>query len=69
MLTLKRVRLRALERGVVDFYSLHRNEYFVDQFCKKEFERLTGIKLRPGETREIKSIKITLKPARKKAKK
>ena len=68
MLTLKRVRLR-WERGSVDFYRLHRNEDFVDSFCKKEFERLTGIKLKPNETREIKSIKITLKPARKKAKK
>jgi hypothetical protein len=33
---------------------------FVVSFCAEKFESLTGIKFRPGEIREVKSIKFTL---------
>ena len=31
------------------------------EFCKKDFEKITGIKLKIGEVREIESIDIKLK--------
>ena len=33
---------------------------FVKFFCPKEFEEITGIKLKPGEIRRVKSITIDL---------
>jgi hypothetical protein len=36
------------------------------EFCPKPFEHITRIKLKPGECREIESIKIKLKPLQRK---
>lgn len=32
--------------------------------CRQHFERVTGIKLKPGEVREVKSIRFTLVPVK-----
>lgn len=60
-LTLKRVVIRD-----ADYYLFRGGNHVESCFCRKDFELITGIKLKPGEVREIESIKIKLKPARKK---
>ena len=35
---------------------------WVKSFCVAEFEAITGIKLKPGEIRRVKSITIDLEP-------
>jgi len=35
-------------------------QYYVQGFCGRDFERITGLKLKLGEVRKIKSIKIEL---------
>lgn len=42
---------------------------FIKSFCTFDFSRITGIRLKPGEVREIQSISIKLKPKAKRGKK
>ena len=41
-------------------YYKRKERNFVYGFCRKDFEEITGIHLKPGELRKIKSIKIKL---------
>ena len=59
----------ALERGVNWYFLRDENGDSLDAICRPMFERITGVKLKRGESRKIKSIKITLEPVKtKKAK-
>jgi hypothetical protein len=55
-----------LERGVNWYFLRDENGYSLDAIWRPTFERITGIKLKSGESRKIKSIKITLEPVKKK---
>ena len=43
-------------------YHIYKNRVFkfCYGFCRKDFEKITGIHLKPGELRKVKSIKIKL---------
>lgn len=55
-----------LERGVNWYFLSDENGDILDAIWRPTFERITGIKLKCGESRKIKSIKITLEPVKKK---
>ncbi len=55
-----------LERGTDWYFLIDDGDNSIDSMCRPMFERITGIKLKRGESRKIKSIKITLEPVKKK---
>ena len=56
-----------LKRGA-DWYFLinDQDDWPIEVFCPTDFEHITGIKLKRGESRNVKSIKITFEPVKKK---